>query len=64
MMITVDIQVVIVHETDRAIKIKLDGSSLPIWLPLAIVKKIERSRSGRVATITLSEAVAIHKELV
>ena len=58
----VDLDVVLVHETERAILVRLTEDGEKVWLPLAAVEVNERK--ARTANITLPEALALEKGLI
>ncbi len=58
----VEIEVTLVHRTDRAVLIN-DGGNANIWLPLSQID-IELHPSCDFWMLTLPEALAIEKELI
>ena len=58
-----DVEVIIHHETDRAILVSTDGNAAKAeWVPKSVTE-IEYSH-GNKATITLPERMAIDKGLI
>jgi hypothetical protein len=60
----IDVEVLIVGETDLAIKVWLDKPVRDQWIPKSQVEIERDPGGGRLATITLPEWLAIEKELV
>lgn len=65
----IDISVVLVHETEKAVLVALDEEHEPVWLPKSAVEvedsgKRTSTKRQRIVTVTLSEALATEKDLV
>jgi hypothetical protein len=58
----IDISVVLVHQTDRAVLIDHGGDE-NVWLPKSAIE-IERDASGKTWTVTLPERLAQEKGLI
>lgn len=58
---TVDIEVVIKHETDNAYLIDYGGDE-EVWMPKSQVRAVEKK--GRTATLTVTEWIANEKGLI
>ncbi|MCA0303506.1 MAG: hypothetical protein LCH95_13975 [Proteobacteria bacterium] len=58
----IDISVVLVHETERAVLVDHGGAET-VWLPKSAVE-IERDAGGRTWTVTLPERLAAEKGLL
>lgn len=58
----IDISVVLVHETDKAVLID-HGGTANVWLPKSAIE-IERDANGRTHTVTLPERLANEKGLL
>ena len=58
----VDISVVLIHETDRAVLVD-HGGEANVWLPRSAIE-IERDKSGKTWTVTLPERLANEKGLI
>jgi len=57
-----DISVVLVHETDKAVLVD-HGAEKPTWLPKSVIE-IERNADGKTHTITLPESWAKEKGII
>lgn len=58
----IDLSVVLVHETDRAVLIDHGGAE-NVWLPKSLCE-IERDPNGKTWTLTLPERIAEEKGLI
>lgn len=58
----VDISVVLIHQTDKAVLVDHGGGE-NVWLPRSAIE-IERDGDGKTWTITLPEALAQSKGLI
>ena len=58
---TVDLEVVIKHETDKAYLIDYGGDE-EVWMPKSQVRAVEKK--GRTATMTVTEWIADEKGLI
>lgn len=58
----IDLSVVLVHETDRAVLVDHGGEG-SVWVPKSLCE-IERDASGKTWTLTLPERVAQEKGLI
>lgn len=58
----IDISVVLVHETDRAVLVD-HGGEANVWIPKSLCA-IERDPSGKTWTLTLPERIAEEKGLI
>jgi len=58
----VDLEVVVIHQTERAVLVSLTEDGEKVWLPLSAIEV--NTRKNRTAEITLPEAMAIEKGLV
>ena len=59
----VEVDVIVVHQTDKAILVRLDEDAANIWLPLSAVEVVRKPASN-VALVTLSRVMARDKGLV
>lgn len=58
----IDLPVVLIHETDRAVLVD-HGGERQVWLPKSAIE-IEADPSGRTWTITLPERLATEKGML
>ncbi len=58
----IDVSVVLVHETDRAVLVDHGGSE-NVWLPKSAIE-IERDAGGKTWTVTLPERLASEKGMI
>ncbi|MEG9884053.1 MAG: hypothetical protein V6Z86_05465 [Hyphomicrobiales bacterium] len=58
-----DLTVIAVHTTDRAILVKDAEDAEGVWLPLSAIE-VDLASDGRTATITIPEALAQEKGLI
>lgn len=58
----VDISVVLVHQTERAVLVDHGGDS-NVWLPRSLIE-IEKDADGKTWTVTLPERLAQEKGLI
>lgn len=59
----IDISVVLVHQTDKAVLVDPGFDEEPVWLPRSAIE-IERDGNGKTWTVTLPEALAQSKGLI
>jgi hypothetical protein len=58
----VDISVVLVHQTDKAVLVD-HGGEANVWLPRSVIE-IEKDAGGKTWTVTLPERLAQEKGLI
>lgn len=58
----IDISVVLVHQTEKAVLVD-HGGEANVWLPRSAIE-IEKDGNGKTWTITLSERLAAEKGLI
>ena len=58
----IDVSVVLVHQTEKAVLVDHGGEG-NVWLPRSAIE-IEKDANGKTWTITLREALAIEKGLL
>lgn len=58
----IDVSVVLVHETERAVLVDHGGAET-VWLPKSAVE-IARDPSGKTWTLTLPERLAVEKGIL
>lgn len=61
-MTLIDLSVILVHRTDKAVLVKETEDSEPIWLPLSQVE-ID-GEPGDIGEVTLPEWLAVEKGLI
>mgnify|MGYP003560210402 CR=1 FL=1 len=59
----IDIDVEVVHRTEKAVLVHTGDKSKAVWLPLSQIE-IEPSFFGGIETVTLPEALALDKGLI
>jgi hypothetical protein len=60
----VDLQVVVVHRTAKAVLVRLDETADKVWLPLSAVELEPEDCTAGIATLTLSARLAEEKEMI
>lgn len=58
----IDISVVLVHQTEKAVLVD-HGGEANVWLPRSAIE-IEKDGNGKTWTVTLRESLAIEKGLI
>lgn len=58
----IDISVVLVHQTEKAVLVDHGGES-NVWLPRSAIE-IEKDGNGKTWTVTLPEPLAVEKGLI
>ncbi len=60
----IDIDVEMVHETEKAVLVHLGDKSKAVWLPKSQIEIVENEAFPGIMTVILSEKLALEKELI